>query len=174
MKVALALGLVASIFAVSAALAPASGSKPATPPGGVYTCGWIAANPTSATLARVSCSPDMVNPGSSVSPSEAATLAGPDSVDSNGCQAVPSSGYIGHNVWAATSYQYTTAWSWTAGSAHETFTWYIKKTDDTTQVWGFGSGDVGDDRSVPANVYRWKVQNTGADPQNWGVCYSDF
>jgi hypothetical protein len=162
---------VAAFFLTIFLGAASAARKPAYPPDGIYTCSWIAANPTAATLAGVSCSPDMVNRGSSISPQQAAQLE-PNSAESIGMARVPSSGAIGQNVWAATSYEYTTAWSWNAGSQHETYTWYIKKTDDTTQKWGYGFD--GGETTVPANIYRWKVQNTGQHAQYWIVLYSDY
>lgn len=86
-----------------------------------------------------------------------------------GCDRVPATGYIGTNVYAESGAHYANYWSWGSGSSGEPYYWYVKKTDGTTQDWGYTSG--GDQSSVPANVYRWKVQNKGATPQAWNVCF---
>lgn len=91
-----------------------------------------------------------------------------DSMDV-GCDRVPATGYIGTNVYADSGAHYANFWNWGPGSSGEAYYWYIKKTDGTTQTNGYGSG--GDSASVPANIYRWKVQNKGAYPQAWQVCF---
>lgn len=90
---------------------------------------------------------------------------------SDGCQRVPATGYIGTNVYANSTAQYANYWSWSEASSAQAFYWYIKKTDNTTVAFDFSSGGGGS-RSVAANVYYWKVQNQGATPQAWNVCYS--
>ncbi len=90
---------------------------------------------------------------------------------SDGCQRVPATGYIGTNVYANSTAQYANYWSWSEASSAQAFYWYIKKTDNTTIAFDF-SGGGGGSRSVAANVYYWKVQNQGAAPQAWNVCYS--
>lgn len=148
------------------------GTVGAYPPDGIYTCAWIAANPTAATLARVSCRADGVNPGSQITPAEAADLATPSTPDTNPCQRVPGSGAIGTNVYAATTFEYSTAWFWPTSSRGEPFWWYIKHTDGSNQAYNYSAGGGGQ-LGVPANIYQWKVQNKGADAQYWdGVCYS--
>jgi hypothetical protein len=82
---------------------------------------------------------------------------------------VPTTGYIGTNVYAESGAHYANYWSWGQGSNGEPYYWYVKKTDDTTQSWGYLSS--GGNSTVPANVYRWKVQNKGVAPQAWQVCY---
>jgi hypothetical protein len=87
-----------------------------------------------------------------------------------GCQRVPSSGYIGQGVFANTTFQYSNYWSWSDASSYQSFTWYIKKTDQTTQAYASSYGGGGS-WSGPANIYQWKVQNHGSAPQAWNVCY---
>jgi len=88
-----------------------------------------------------------------------------------GCQRVPSSGYIGQGVFAQTTQEYASSWQWGDASSALAFTWYVKKTDGTTQTWGSSSGSGGS-ATVPANIYYWQVQNNGSTPQAWNVCYS--
>jgi hypothetical protein len=86
-----------------------------------------------------------------------------------GCDRVPATGFIGTNVYAESGAHYANYWNWGQGSSSEPYYWYVKRTDDTTQTWGYLSS--GGNSSVPANVYRWKVQNKGVAPQAWQVCY---
>lgn len=100
-----------------------------------------------------------------------ASVPAPTIPNASGCQRVPSSGYISTNVYASTTDEYATSWNWSASSSNEPFYWYIKHTDGSNQAYGYSSGGGGSD-SVPGNVYYWEVQNKGADPQAWNVCYS--
>jgi len=91
--------------------------------------------------------------------------------DANGCQRVPSSGYIGSGVYASTSYEYSNYWSWSASSSGEPFHWYIRRlSDDKIMYDGYSSGGGGDQYTT-ATSWRWQVQNQGTDPQAWNVCY---
>jgi len=155
----------------------------------VYTCEWIAANPTEATAMRVSCNETMVNPGADLERANAlreqlsamtsspltrgsrdAIPAGQGGrtfiVQSTGYQRVPLSGSIGTNVYASTSFEYSLAWGWTGSSQSGDFYWYIKKTDGSNQVWNFSNG-IGGEIGVPGNIYEWKVQNKASVPQYW-------
>lgn len=87
-----------------------------------------------------------------------------------GCQRVPSTGYLASNATAQTTAQYANRWDWSSASSNQSFSWWIKKTDGTTQASGSSSGG-GDGRTVAANVYYWRVQNQGGSPQAWNVCY---
>lgn len=87
-----------------------------------------------------------------------------------GCQRVPATGYIGQGVFSQTTFEYTNYWSWSDSSSGQSFTWYIKKTDGSTQAYASSFGGGGS-WSGPANVYQWKVQNNGSAPQAWNVCY---
>lgn len=100
-----------------------------------------------------------------------ASVPAPTLPDASGCQRVPSSGYIGTNVYASSTDEYATNWNWSASSSNEPFYWYIKHTDGSNQAYGYSSGGGGSD-TVPGNVYYWEVQNKGSDPQAWNVCYS--
>jgi hypothetical protein len=93
------------------------------------------------------------------------------SPDANGCVRVPSSGYISHLVYASSPAEYATYWQWSAASSNEPFYWYIKHTDGSTQTYGY-SGGGGGSQNVPGNNYYWEVQNQGADPQAWEVCFN--
>lgn len=170
------LVLATTAIVASAALAAGPGKGQVLPPGGIYTCAWIAAHPTEATLARVSCNSDMVNPGSSVSPAEvaAADLANassPSTILGSGCPRVPSSGAIGQGVWARTAGDYYSSfWEWPAGSQNGYYTWYIKRTsDDATINWG--SQFAGDFEYVASNVHYWKVQNHHNIAQFWNCVF---
>lgn len=173
--------LVALTIAALVSLAGARAANSAldtsiVPPDGIYTCSWIAGHPTAATLAGVSCREDMVNPGSSVSPESVGLPSGlgTDSPDANGCQQVPGGGgKISVGVYAATTYEYSDAWSWIGGFGP--YEWYIQKTTGVYEVYGgvFDNGpyDIG---GLQPNIYRWKVHNEGYGPASWWpVCYSD-
>lgn len=95
---------------------------------------------------------------------------GPASLLSSGCQRVPASGYIGTGVYASSSSQYSNHWSWGAASSGQPFNWYVKRNDESNADSGY-SGGSGGSSSVGANIYHWKVQNQGATPQAWNVCW---
>jgi hypothetical protein len=90
--------------------------------------------------------------------------------DADGCQRVPSSGYIGYDVYGQTSLEYSNYWYWSGSSSNESFSWYIKHNDGSIEAHGTSAGGGGS-QSVGANNYYWQVQNTGTDPQAWNACY---
>lgn len=100
----------------------------------------------------------------------AAQVPPPAQPDANGCERVPSSGYIGHDVYAQSSLEYSNYWYWSGGSSNESFSWYIKHADGSIEAHGASPGGGGS-QSVGANNYYWQVQNTGSDAQAWNVCY---
>jgi hypothetical protein len=147
------------------------------PSDGIYTCRWIAAHPTAATLAGVSCRADMVNPGSDYTPSDvlvATRAMGPDAIDASGCQYVPPQPQaIGTNVYAQSTAEYSATWAWGVvypSAQHGPYYWYLKHTDGSNQAWNYSGGADGS-IGVPGNVYYWKVQNKASWPQEWEVCY---
>jgi hypothetical protein len=155
------------VIAAVVAAAAASVAQAAGPPGGVYTCRWIAANPAAAAAAQVSCgvsSPAATT--SSVSP--LAPGAQPFAI---GCQRVPGSGSVGQGVFAWSAFEYAGSWSWSVYGNPQVispYTWYLQKTNGTNYAHGSNNGSIG----VPANVYRWGAQNNGPVLMAWQVCYS--
>lgn len=89
---------------------------------------------------------------------------------SSGCQRVPATGYIGTNVYADSSAQYSNFWYWGAASSGQPFYWYVKRNDNSNADSGYSTGGNGSS-SVAANIYHWKVQNKGSSPQAWNVCW---
>jgi hypothetical protein len=87
-----------------------------------------------------------------------------------GCQRVPSTGYLGTNAYAQTTAEYANRWDWSSGSSFQSFAWWIKKTDGTTQASGTSAG-AGSGITVAANIYYWRIQNRGGAPQAWNVCF---
>jgi hypothetical protein len=87
-----------------------------------------------------------------------------------GCQRLPTTGYIGTNVYANSTAQYANYWEWSNSSSAQPFFWYIKRTDDSNADSGSSTG-AGSSRTLGANVYYFKVQNKGSSPQAWNVCY---
>jgi hypothetical protein len=105
----------------------------AVPPNGVFTCKWIAAHPTAALQARVTCDPKTFALATTGAPhmmqaQEVSTL-------SQGCAFVPNTGRVGQGVFAWTSYQYSNQWSWQGEWNPSDYTWYIKRTNGTTVAW---------------------------------------
>lgn len=88
-----------------------------------------------------------------------------------GCQRVPATGYIGPNVYAQTTGQYSSYWSWSASSSVEPFHWYVFTSGGALKANG-ASGGGGGSTLVPANINYWKTQNQGRTPQAWNVCWS--
>jgi hypothetical protein len=180
---ALALILLAAPLAASASARTATASLPPAPP--AYQPGdqvWTtttAAPTVAATLPFVAPDAAVVHvvftpvrsyqPGDKVWTSSASVPA-PAIPDANGCQRVPSSGYISHDVYAQTTLEYSNYWYWSGGSSNESFSWYIKQNDGTIVAHGASPGGGGS-QSVGANNYYWQVQNTGSDPQAWNACY---
>jgi hypothetical protein len=99
-----------------------------------------------------------------------AQVPAPAQPDANGCQRVPSSGYIGYDVYAQTSTEYSNYWYWSGGSSNESFSWYIKQSGGSIEAHGSSPGGGGS-QTVGANNYYWQVQNTGSDAQAWNACY---
>jgi hypothetical protein len=95
----------------------------------------------------------------------------PAQPDANGCQYVPSTGYIGHNVYGTTTYEYSNYWYWDGSSSGEPFHWYIRRLSDDQALYDGHSDGGGGSQYTNANNWRWQVQNQGADPQRWHVCY---
>lgn len=89
---------------------------------------------------------------------------------SSGCQRVPATGYIGTNVYADSTSEYSNYWSWGSSSSGQPFYWYVKRSDESNAGNGYSTGGGGSS-SVAANVYHWKVQNKGSTPQAWNVCW---
>jgi hypothetical protein len=112
----------------------------------------------------------MVNPGAqAITPAQRAAF-GPHP-DASGCERVPSSGQIGTGVFASSSAEYSNEWTWPAGSFGESYTWYVKHTDNSTESDGTESSS-GSWGPGGANNYYWEVQNHGSDAQAWSnVCY---
>jgi hypothetical protein len=63
-------------------------------------------------------------------------------------------------------------WQWQGHYSPSWYTWYIKKTDGTTQVYGENYDTSVHSVGVPSNTYRWGAQNHSGTPQNWTVCYT--
>ena len=97
------------------------------------------------------------------------TQIGTTTATAGGCERVPSTGYIGTNVYADSSSQYSNYWSWGSASSGQPFYWYVKRNDNSNADSGFSSGGGGSS-SIGANIYHWKVQNQGSTPQAWNVC----
>jgi hypothetical protein len=91
----------------------------------------------------------------------------------SGCVSVPTSGYIGSGVYANTNYHTTDGWGWSDSSSEEAFHWYIRRTSDGVDVANAPSAGAGQPLylGVAYTTYIWKVQNLGADPQAWNVCW---
>lgn len=87
-----------------------------------------------------------------------------------GCERVPASGYISTNVYADSNAHYANFWQWGAASSGQSFNWWVKRTDNSNWASGSSSGGSGQ-ASGAANILYWKVQNKGATPQAWNVCY---
>jgi hypothetical protein len=178
------LGLLALLTApLSSASTSDAGGLPPAPatfqPGDQVWTDTTGVPPAHVTLPFVSPDPGVVRviftPVPSYQPGDKVWTSSPQvpptaQPDANGCQRVPSSGFIGHNVSASTSNEYANFWYWSSGSSSESFSWWIKKTDGTVVAHGASPGGGGS-QSVAANIYYWQVQNTGSDPQAWNACY---
>ncbi len=95
----------------------------------------------------------------------------PAQPDANGCQRVPSSGYIGYHVYASTTYEYSNYWYWSGSSSNEPFHWYIRRLSDDQALYDGSSQGGGGSQYTNYNNWRWQVQNLGSDPQAWNACY---
>lgn len=169
---AFATACVAAIAALAMAASLASaGTIFPTPPGGVYTCAWISANPQAAAAAQVTCDPAVFFSAASGS---ATTSQGASSVRplSSGCQYLPTTGAVGKGVFAWTGYKSAvTNWNWSGLNGAPNYTWYVQTTGGT-----YAHGDLFDDNNhnvgVPSNTYRWGAQNHSDAAQQWFVCWS--
>lgn len=173
---ALAVAMVlASVSAVSANSAVAA-KHPSLPPGGVYTCDWIAAHPSEAALARVSCDPAVFMAALSEAQSrDASVTSAPMGVQSTGCQWLPSQfGSVGQGVFAWSTYQYSTHWSWRGLFSPANYTWYLQVGGSTYTYGTVTDTNTYGPLGVPANIYRWGAQNHSGTAQRWDVCWNDF
>lgn len=166
----LTLLAIASVVTVSiAASAATAASQPASPPKGIYTCDWIASHPAAAAAARVTCDPALFFAAMSSDVTEA-----PVSLMATGCEDIPGRGNrVGQGVWAWSEYKYARVWQIKGNYSPADYTWYLKKTDNTTQVWDHVTDTSTQSVGVPTNIYRMGAQNHSGTPQNWKVCYSD-
>jgi len=177
----LALPLAASAAAGSGA---ASSGLPPAPapyqPGDQVWSDTASVPPPGATMPFVAPDPDVLQvilspirpyrPGDKVWTSSDQVPA-PAQPDANGCQRVPSSGYIGYHVYASTTYEYSNYWYWSGSSSSEPFHWYIRRLSDDQALYDGSSQGGGGGQSTTSNNWRWQVQNLGADPQAWNACY---
>lgn len=146
-----------------------------SPPGGVYTCAWIAANPTAAAQARVSCdatAPPIVAgtlPAASIAP---LTTVSP--FDTETCMTVPSSGTIGKGVFAWTpSYYYSYQWvGANNGYSGPNYTWYVEKEDGTVMYSATETDWLDHNSSVlGSNYYDAGFQNHSSTASAFSACY---
>lgn len=188
LRAVVALGITLFLSAVMSGSALASkpqvdesASDPVTiqsigPADGLFTCDWIAQHPTEATAFRVSCRPDMVNPGADLErAAELERLIDSGAVTlSDGSACIPSScaGLLGAGVYGSTSYEYSNTWTFSFSSAGQNFYWYIKKSDDSIQVSG-GPTVNGQTVNVASNVYRLQIYNAGTVGQRWFIQWDD-
>lgn len=96
--------------------------------------------------------------------------SGDVSTMATGCERVPASGYIRTNVYADSNAHYANFWQWGAASSGQAYNWWVKRSDNSNWASGSSSGGAGQ-ASGGANILYWKVQNKGATPQAWNVCY---
>ena len=134
---ALALAAIAAVAAASIAAA----GNPSQPPGGVYTCAWIAQHPVEAAQAAVSCNgqaPPIV--AGMVAPT---FVAGPLG---EVCQRIPSSNAVGKGVFAWTpSYYYSYQWyinGYLTQGGSPNYTWYVQNQGGTNVFWANGACQV--------------------------------
>jgi hypothetical protein len=92
------------------------------------------------------------------------------SIQATGCQRVPTSGYLNNGASANTAVEYANHWEWSSGSSSQPYSWWIKKTDGTTVDSG-SPASAGGSSDPAANDYYFRIQNRGATPQAWNVCY---
>lgn len=179
-RIALLTGV--SSVVVAAVIAPfalgggAKDRQPATPPGGIYTCDWIAAHPAEAARAGVTCSPvpPPVMPGADstlVDPTSIGRVAsGPDSLLYT-CFRLPSSGEVGQGVWAwSNGYPYTSYWDINSYFAHD-YHWYIQNVGGTNvHVEHITDASI-HSKSVGSNYHRTGAQNHASTAVHWQSCY---
>jgi hypothetical protein len=141
------------------------------PPGGVYTCSWIASHPDAAAQAGVTCS--------RTPPPDISALTQLVSPMSWGCNRLPASGYIGQGVYA-----WNTEWHnvsstnpnskiyWLLGSPID-YTWYMKRSIDNYS-WALGRySDTGAHTAQMATDYSYKagVQNHSSGGSAYSACF---
>ena len=138
------------------------------PPPGATTIPFVAPDPVALQVILSPIRP--YRPGDKVwtSSDQVPAAAQPDA---NGCQRVPSSGYIGYHVYASTTYEYSNYWYWSGSSSNEPFHWYIRRLSDDKTLYDGHSDGGGGSQSTTYNNWRWQVQNLGTDPQAWNACY---
>lgn len=165
------VGFAAALLFLGFAAGTASARGPfLLPPDGVYTCAWIAENPTAAAAAQVTCDPAVF----SARMASLSAPSGSEALMDSGSQYLPSaSTRAGQGVFVWTSYKYVTSWSWYGIFGDPYYTWYIQKTGDQTYTYGPVIDTDVHQQGVPANIYRWGAQNHSSVPQRWFVVWGD-
>jgi hypothetical protein len=174
----LALSLAAPAAAGSETASSGSPPAPAAyQPGDQVWSDSASVPPPGATIPFVAPDPDVLQvilspirpyrPGDKVWTSSDQVPA-PAEPDANGCQRVPSRGYIGYHVYASTPYEYSNYWYWSGSSSSEPF--HRRLSDDKALYDGSSQGGGGSQSTTSTN-WRWQVQNLGSDPQAWNACY---
>lgn len=139
---------------------------------GIYTCEWIANNPTAAAQARVTCS---LSQFFAAAPLPAAVVrpAGPTSIDATGCVFVPDfPNRVGPGVFAWSDYKYANDWTFYPEYGPPVdYTAYVQKLDGTNKISHEFNDFTHRNFHVPANNDRWGAQNHINPAQEWHVCY---
>jgi len=162
-----------SSFGLVAAAAGHAASGGHLPPGGVYTCAWIAGHPADAAAASVSCDsqpPPIVPDGSGTSLARRNSLL-PDSMEV--CGSLPAGGgKVGKGVWAWTpEYHYSNYWDIGIATAAPYYTWYIQKVDGTNVYNQTVTDSAIHSHFLASNYYRGGAQNHSSTAANCGICY---
>src|SRR3972149_2815678 len=74
---------------------------------------------------------------------------------SSGWHRGPAPGYIGTNVRADSTSEYSNYWSWGSASSGQPFYWYVKRSDDSNAASGYSTGGGGSS-SIAAPVHPWE------------------
>jgi hypothetical protein len=149
--------------------AAGAGSRPpGGPPGGVWTCAYIAAHPAEAAAALVSCDArgPVTVPG--VTPAVTSSV----NAAATPCARVPASGDVSQGVFAwMQSYPYFNYFSYSP-SVTQLFTYYVQKQNGQNVQSGQDTQTNSHPVSVGANYYRLGAQNNAPVFQHWVFCWS--
>jgi len=163
----------AAALSVTLGTGTASPASPASPPGGVYTCAWIAANPESAAQAHVTCDPSVFKnamTAQAAPPSPAQTMT-PTVVPCASPYYVPNGARVGQGVFAWSDYFNTTYFAWKGIYSPANYTWYIQGADGINYVHA-SDFDTNwyDQPGLAYYTYRWGAQNHSTTAQQWRMC----
>lgn len=164
---AIAVGVLVPHAAAGPAASVAASAPPPMPPNGVYTCDWIAAHPSAALQARVTCDPAVIAGAKALPIPPQGDVMQPMLTSTD----VPVGARVGQGVFAWSDGGYTNYYEYYGKYSPADYTRYVKDEYGVNhypqEEWDTSNHRV----SFPTGFYFWGAQNHSATPQQWHVTW---